>query len=65
MHVFNKLTKELKTKGKTMIKQIKKWSGQKNKWITVICEDEKTIDTTLCYLQDKNPDDLYYVEKLG
>lgn len=43
-----------------MIKQIKKLI--KNKWITVIYEDEATIYNTLSHLQNQNPNSLYYVQ---
>ena len=46
-----------------MIKQIKKLI--KNEWVAVIFEDEKTIDTTLCHLQDQNPECLYCVQDIN
>ena len=44
------------------MKQIKKLV--KNKWMTVIIEDEKTIDTTLCHLQDQNPGCLFFIQDM-
>jgi hypothetical protein len=44
-----------------MIKQIKKYIKDENIWLTVICENEVTIQNTFRHLQDQNPNDNFII----